>query len=154
MLNSWVSNDGSFSVCKVHATGEYEELISVPKNQDKADSIRYQIGPCHRLSDGSHALTMRKMNDWHPAYMARENMYEGDVLCVFSEDWSSYRMIDLGKKKLIGSENGFLFYLEDNILYRTTADGAIESDFDMVEQLPRKWKYIAFSEGGAFTVFR
>lgn len=154
MLSDWLSNDGSFSVFKVQATGAYEELISIPENQYKGDSVRYQFGPCHQLQDGSHALTLRKMNGWHPHLIAREKMYTGDIICVFSKDWSSYRMVDLGEKKLIWSENGDLFYLEDNTLYRTTADRAIESDFDMVEHLPRKWKYIAFSKGGAFTVFR
>lgn len=152
MLSNWLSNDGSFSIFKVRATGAYEELISIPEDQDKGNSVRYQFGPCHHLPDGSHALTLRKMNGWHPAYIAREKMYTGDIICVFSKDWSSYRMVDLGEKKLIGSENGILFYLEDNILYRTTADRAIESDFDTVDQLPRKWKHIAFSKGGAFTI--
>ena len=154
LLSNWLSNDGSFSVFKVRATGACEELISIPENQDKGNSMQYQFGPCHHLQDGSHALTLRKMNGWHPAYIAREKMYIGDIICVFSKDWSSYRMVDLGEKKLIGSENGILFYLEDNILYCTTADRAIESDFDTVDHLPRKWKHIAFSGGGSFTVFR
>ncbi len=79
-------------------------------------------------------------------------MYEGDRICVFSPDWTSYRMIDLGWKKLIGSENGSLFYLEGNTLYRTTADDVIEDRFEQIGSLPRKWKYIAFSAED-FTVF-
>lgn len=152
LLNNWVSNDGDFSVFKVDATGTCEELISIPKKSDPSDSTRYLIGPCHHLSDGSHALTLRKMSGWHPAYTPREKMYVGDRICVFSPDWTSYRMIDLGGKKLVGSENGSLFYLEGNTLYRTTADDVIEDRFVQIGSLPRKWKYIAFSAED-FTVF-
>ncbi len=152
LLNSWVSNDGSFSVFKVSATGTCEKLISIPQNSNPGDSTRYQIGPCHHLSDGSHTLTLRKMSGWHPAYIAREKLYVGDMICVFSPDWTSYRMVDLGEKKLIGSKNGSLFYLEGNTLYRTTADGVIESNFEQVGSLPRKWTFIAFS-AEEYTVF-
>ena len=152
LSDSFVSNDGSFSVFKVNATGTCEKLISIPKKSDPGDSTRYQIGPCHHLSDGSHALTLRKMSGWHPAYVPREKMYDGDRICVFSPDWTSFRMIDLGEKKLIGSENGSLFYLEGNTLYRTTADGVIENSFEQVGSLPRKWTFIAFS-AEEYTVF-
>ena len=93
------------------------------------------------------------MDQWHKIEMPTENIYSGDAIYIVSSDWSSYHMIDLGSKKLIGSENGKLYYLEENMLYRTTVDLLIQQSFERVETLNSGWKYIAFSEDGEYTVY-
>ena len=62
-------------------------------------------------------------------------------------------MIDLENKKLIGNSKQNFYYIEGNTLYRTTAESLLLREFEFVENLPKSWKYIAFSENGRYTVY-
>jgi len=143
----------AFAVYRVTPSGACTELFTVPDTHDKEGLLRYQFGTCFCMTDGTHILTMRKMDRWHRTETPTESMYSGDALYIVSPDWTSYRMIDLGNKKLISSENGELFYLEKDILYHTTVDRLIDLSFDKIQEMPSGWDFIAFSDQGEFTIY-
>lgn len=143
----------AYAVYKVTPSDACMELFTVPDTHEGEGVLRYQFGTSFCMSDGTHILTMRKMDQWHKIETPTESIYCGDDIYIVSPDWSSYRMIDLGGKKLIGRENEMLFYLEGDTLYRTTVDCLPEFSFDPIQKMPAGWDFIAFSDQGVFTIY-
>ena len=152
VVSAYPSDNMHYAVFRVMRDGTCCEITTIPSG-DEGGEIRFQFGKCLKVSDGSHILTLRKMNGWHKAEIPRERNYVGDLICVFTPDWKEYQMIDLENKKLIGNSKQNLYYIEGNTLYRTTAESLLLREFEFVENLPKSWKYIAFSENGRYTVY-
>lgn len=142
----------AYAVYEVKADNTCTELFTIPDIHEGNERVRYQFGSSCKTTEGTHILTMRKMNGWHKTETPSENIYEGDAVCIVSPDWSSYRMLDLGGKKLIGSEGGALYYLEDNDLYRTSAEKLQSLSFEELEKLPSNWSFITFTENNTYWV--
>ena len=143
----------AYAVYEVKNDNTCTELFSLPNTHNGNTSLKYQFGSCVTTSDGMHILTMRKMNGWNKTETPSEFMYVGDAAYIVSSDWLSYQMLDLGSKKLIGSEEGTLYYIENNVLYRTSVDTLQELSFEELEILPRDWIFISFTKDDTYCVF-
>lgn len=146
------SNSEQYSVYRVNREGMCTEIAVIPAVHNGDDLMRYQFGKCTKTSRGEHVLTMRKMNGWHKTQTASQSIYTGDDIFIFSADWAEYRMIDLGRKKLIGSHDDQLYYMENLDLYRTTTDNLSQLEFEWLEKLPRNWKHICFFDKGEYDI--
>ena len=147
-----VKNNKQYSVYRVECEGMCAETAVIPAFHDGNELMRYQFGRCINTADEEHILTMRKMDGWHKTEIPTQNIYKGDDIFIFSQDWTNYHTVDLGTKKLIGGQSDVLYYMDDTDLYRTTTDDLRLSIFEWVEKLPSKWKHIVFSEKGEYAV--
>ena len=150
IVSAYPSNNMYYAVYRVTRDGECYEIAIIPSGYEGEGVL--QFGKCIKASDGSHILIMRKMRYLH-ATAPKESAYNGDLICVFTPDWMEYQTIDLENKKLIGQSKQNLYYIEENTLYRTTAESLLLREFEFVENLPKGWKYIAFSENDRYTIY-